>query len=478
VFNPGLLGKPGCLSLGGSSRRHERDESITYGLLHRVRRSAIELKGIDHGSDDHPFPHELADRVADILVISSEAIHPPDNQNVVFPQKVEKPPPLWTVGQPGGYAGHAMIRHNLIDLEACGLRLGALMFNRLVGGRHTGVQDRLHGTIHVRKDHVRRDSCPLMEVNPNGLLQTTFSCVREGLLLRTKASRSSNWSKAKLKVISGAMNKFSLIYGHRGEINTDSSRMRRRLFALFRRVEDDDLADVIEEERGVEVPTGHGTEGLYYKWDRFFIDAERDDVLDTVSLHFRLLKQKRRQSDAAMWLREVGRIFKEENVSYRVADDGIVHLLIDEEFEGARQASIEALQAPRYANVLANFEQVVPALDQVPPNGKEAIRATFLAAEALFRLMFDDAKILGTGEMDRHLRSFLDRQYAGQYPALQASMKLYNAFKEWVAGAHNYRHEHGHEEVVQPPLELAVVNVATGAAFIRWLAELERKSGG
>jgi len=58
-----------------------------------------------------------------------------------------------------------------------------------------------------------------------------------------------------------------------------------------------------------------------------------------------------------------------------------------------------------------------------------------------------------------------------------ASIKLYNAFKEWVVGAHSYWHEHGHKEVVQPPLELVVTNVATGAAFIRWLAELKRIGG-
>lgn len=274
-----------------------------------------------------------------------------------------------------------------------------------------------------------------------------------------------------------SMSRFSLIYNPRGEPGADSDRMRRRLFGLFRQVEDRDLGNVIERECGVQVPFGRGVEGIYYRWENFFMEAERRDLLDAISLHYRLLIRKQRQAYAATWLREVRRIFNEENIHYRVDDDGIVHLLIDEEFEGARLASIAALQGPRYANVLANFERVAPALDRDPPDGKDAIRATFLASEALFRLMFGDANILGTGEMDRFLRPFLDRRYAGQAPALQASMKLFNSFREWVIGAHNYRHEHGHENVVQPPLELAVAYVATGAALIRWLAELDRDDG-
>ncbi len=175
-----------------------------------------------------------------------------------------------------------------------------------------------------------------------------------------------------------------------------------------------------------------------------------------------------------VWLAQVGRIFQEENVYYRVDTDGVVHFAVDEEFERARLASLAVLLASRYANVLFAYERTYHELDKTPPDGKEAIRATFSALEGLFKLMFDKAIRLGSKEIDAYLKPYVGQRYAGQTAALHAAQKLVGAFKEWVTGAHFYRHEQGQQEVAQPPLGLAIATVGAGAAFLRWLAELDQ----
>jgi hypothetical protein len=50
---------------------------------------------------------------------------------------------------------------------------------------------------------------------------------------------------------------------------------------------------------------------------------------------------------------------------------------------------------------------------------------------------------------------------------------MLRSLKEWVDAAHFYRHEQGAEQIAQPPQSLAVYLVSSGAAHLRWLAELD-----
>jgi hypothetical protein len=266
--------------------------------------------------------------------------------------------------------------------------------------------------------------------------------------------------------------RFSHVYLDRGEPAQDSDRMRRRLAALVEELPDlkDNLAPVVPRELGVDVPWGPN-------WKEFFRECNLKDVLDAITIAHRLLLSKRasgtRQPSAPdRWLREVQRIFREENVHYDVDDQGGVHFYLDEEFARNRAATIAALQSARYANVLHSFEGGLVALSQVPPDGKGAVRATFAAVEGLFRLMFPKAPRLGATESEV-IRPRLQAAHAGDNVAQSASGKLLTSFKEWIDAAHLYRHEQGKEEVAQPPLTLAVYLTSMGASHLRWLAELD-----
>lgn len=265
--------------------------------------------------------------------------------------------------------------------------------------------------------------------------------------------------------------RFSHVYLERGEPMSDSVRMRHRLASLFYATYGmDGLRGYATRELGVSIPYASSSPD----WGRFFEKSALRDVLDIVTLAFRHLKGEGIGANALVtWTESVGRIFSEENVRYRVDEVGGVHFAIDGEFEHNRTATISALSSSRFANVLSEFLGAFLQLDAIPPNGKGAIRATFTAAEGLFRLMYPSAPRLTSSEIKKHLTPTLQRLHKGDAATLGASAKLLSSFQEWVEAAHFYRHEPGKEEIAQPPLTLAINMVSLGASYIRWLAEID-----
>jgi hypothetical protein len=270
--------------------------------------------------------------------------------------------------------------------------------------------------------------------------------------------------------------RFSHVYIKRGEPAQDSPRMRRRIAALvgtFHYLKGLHLD--VPQELGVDPPsiTMHSV-----NWAAFFRDCALQDVLDFVTVGYRYIDaqaQTGRRVDEPLdrWCREVQRIFEEEKVHYRVDERGGVHFRYDAEFEHNRAATITALQGARHRNALNEFEGAMGALAKAPPDGKEAIRGTFRAAEGLFRLMFPNSPRLTAQEAQQRLEPLLQRAHATDNIAMGAASKLLNAFKDWIDAAHFYRHEAGREEPTQPPLTLGVHMVSVGATFLRWLAELD-----
>jgi hypothetical protein len=265
--------------------------------------------------------------------------------------------------------------------------------------------------------------------------------------------------------------RFSHVYLDRGEPTQDSARLRRRMAALVYSFRDlEELRSAVPRQLGVDVPRGGG-------WNQFFQECQLRDLLDLVTVAFQELVRTRsigfEETNAQhRWVQEVRKIFAEENVHYTIDNHGGVHFQFDEEFARNRAAAIGALQNSRYANALHAFEGAMAALAKAPPDGKGAIRGVFSAAESIFKLILPNVPRLGAAELDG-LAPLLQKVYADDDTAKSASAKMLSAIKDWVNGAHFYRHEPGTEEVAQPPLRLAVYIVSTGASHLRWLAELD-----
>ena len=262
--------------------------------------------------------------------------------------------------------------------------------------------------------------------------------------------------------------RFSLVHLERGEPTHDSERMRHRIGASI-----NDFR-ILHEGLGTEIQRRIGIDLDNVRWTTFLKKIALRDVLDLVTVAYGLLARTNYVTDARKWLVTVQQILIEENVTYRVDAEGGVHFYIDNEFAFNNAATLAALQPARYANARHAFESGQASLREVPPDGKGAIRATFNALEAMFRLMCQGTSKLTWQEAEPPLRTLVQRAYAGDAAASSAAGKLLTGFREWLNAAHVYRHEQGVPDIVaQPPVQLAIYLVSTGAAHLRWLAELD-----
>ncbi|MEF2552255.1 hypothetical protein VQ042_12905 [Aurantimonas sp. A2-1-M11] len=198
------------------------------------------------------------------------------------------------------------------------------------------------------------------------------------------------------------------------------------------------------------------------------------DLLDTVTLVHEALRDDQRQRN---WVRSIETIFDEEELQYRVDNDGIVHFAVDEAHEVVRQSTIRALQDRRFEGVVVAFQRANDALLD-PQSGPRPLRETFEAAEILFKLMFSRAPRLGAKEIRDHLEPLVAQAYGNDPVAQRSAQRLVASFREWVEAAHHYRHGQPQEAPVGMPAELQILAMNEGAAFIRWLAGLAQLDGG
>ncbi|MFC4294098.1 hypothetical protein ACFO0A_03385 [Novosphingobium tardum] len=261
--------------------------------------------------------------------------------------------------------------------------------------------------------------------------------------------------------------RFSLNYLSRGGPLKDGERFRRRLYRLFSDValDPESIAIAVEYETGARVPWG----GYGHDWEDFFQDAELRDILDAITVIWRLLGPGGR---GQTWLRETGRIFREENLGYRCDEKAGVHFAVDDEFQRNWASTISGLGLPRYGAARAAFEAAQASFDMSPPSGREAIRHTFDAVENVFRLVLGSkVSRLGSTEIQKSLRPLVLSLHEGT--AREGLNKLISAFADWVDGAHPYRHAQGVEAMEVVPLEVAVLFSSLGASILRWLIELD-----
>jgi hypothetical protein len=268
--------------------------------------------------------------------------------------------------------------------------------------------------------------------------------------------------------------RYSQLYIDQPNPLPDSARARHRLAKLLEKVTNSrehayHLGEFLEAELGISVNVSNHTH-----WERFCAKAAIRDFLDAITLtHTYLLRSG---LNGAFWRGGVRRIFLEEGLSYEIDDSCIVHPSVDREFQRNRHAAVACLQDPRYANSLAAFERVSDELSSQPPNGKDAWRAIFAAVEGLFRLMFSSAHQLNSSAVETNLTPLVQKLYGADVIAVRAAVKQIASLKDWVDASHNYRHEPGSEEPVQPPIDLAILAISNGTSFLRWLIGLDQSS--
>lgn len=269
--------------------------------------------------------------------------------------------------------------------------------------------------------------------------------------------------------------RFSLAYVTDPQLVEDRKRARVRMAALFRSLgffdHDEHYAAEIALQIGVRVPVHIN----YHDFDRFFENFPIGEILDALTAIFGAIPD---EHDKRSWLSGLATIFAEERLSYRLTQQGGVRRLIDKEFDRNLASAISTLSSSRYSAVRAEVERILPLLSEHPSANKAAIRATFDAAETLFKLTFRAAPRLATGDASKFLEPALQRMANSDAAAQSASLKMLKAFLDWIEAAHVYRHAQALEEPVEPPLGLTILLISTGVANVRWLAEIDAAVNG
>jgi hypothetical protein len=267
--------------------------------------------------------------------------------------------------------------------------------------------------------------------------------------------------------------RFSILYVRPEGPTPDSPRARHRVGVLFRETvfknHSEQLACYLGQELGVPVP-GDGRHSS--DWQQFIRECRTPEFLDAITLVYRCLFYHASGETANQWRDVVKRIFAEENLAYEIDDVGGVHPAIDREFQRNSASAIAGLQSDRYDNVRELFEQASNHLSGDSPNYMQAWRTMFSAMEALFTLMFPYVRLTAE-DIDRRLRPVVQRAYASDAAAQRAAQRMVAGFRDWVEASHIYRHQPGAAEPAQPPADVAILAISSGASLLRWLAGLD-----
>ena len=228
---------------------------------------------------------------------------------------------------------------------------------------------------------------------------------------------------------------------------------------------------------GIQIPRYGSAFRHQPDFEKFFLNAPIEDVLDSISALHTAARYDKEVELAKLWQESVGNIFNEEHLSYRVNDEGGVRKRVDEEFERNREALIAVLGLARYEAVATGAGRAYDLLAETPSKASEAIRAMFAAVEDLTKLIVEQKKVerLNDAAVDKGLKPIVEDAYAGDASECIAAVALLAGLKAWVKAGHQYRHGQGREAPREAPFEFAVAMLSSGASYLRWLAEIDRK---
>lgn len=267
--------------------------------------------------------------------------------------------------------------------------------------------------------------------------------------------------------------RFSQLYIERGEPVQDSPRLRVRIAAMF----EHDFAkyfgsvhSILERRLGVDL----GYVGGAHDIAKFLKAGPPRDFLDAVTLIGEAIDQAGMYSSdkrmAQVWVKLSRAAFVEENVAYRLGEDGVVHPLVDPEFRRNLATTLAGLTDPRLLAVRTEVARSVDYLEAAEPDTKGAVRSMFEALEIYAKVLMPfPAQRLDRNVVEHHLLPMMLANPGLDAPGSAATKALTDGLLDWIKAAHIYRHGQNVTEPAPPPLDLAVVLVSTGAAYLRWL---------
>jgi len=255
-----------------------------------------------------------------------------------------------------------------------------------------------------------------------------------------------------------------------GDPAPDSARARHRIGSLFREglfhSRFDQLAAYLVRNIGISLPENHRYPSC---WHQFMRECRIADFIDTITVVYRYLFWHVSEEIANWWRDSVKQIMAEENLAYEIDEVGGLHPRIDSEFQRNVASAVAGLEAERYRGVRELLERASGNLSANPPNYRQAWRATLSAMEAVFALMFPQARFTND-EIERHLKPLIERAYQGDPTSQKAALRMLICLQEWVEASRSFRHYPGAPDCSQPPPDMAVLSISCGASLVRWIA--------
>ncbi len=282
--------------------------------------------------------------------------------------------------------------------------------------------------------------------------------------------RSGQYGRTRTLINASQGQLFSRLYIEKGNPVADSKRFRARLAAHFDSysINRDAAADTVRKETGLNVPMKLASHGLYIAdLEKFVQSVDIIELLDTITIVFRSFNQYNIDETKLKYRIDVERMFREENLSYKIDSLGGIHFYVDEEFERSRSAAVSGLSSAQYRAALDAYDDSHRSL--LSGDNLSAVRRSFDAVENVFKLAFQVSR-LGASEIKSKLNPVLAVTYSGR--GLDAANRLSASFAEWVNAAHQYRHAPGEADPSPPTQDLAILMVSGASSYLRWLIGL------
>ncbi len=271
---------------------------------------------------------------------------------------------------------------------------------------------------------------------------------------------------------------FSRAYLQPIETVRDSDKMRVRVLRTILRVVPENRRDVgfgrfVEERLGIKFVSSHGYSPRNVDWERLVCsDLSITDLLDVLTLLWRRLGEHgngRERFHLAIAL-----AFEEEAIGFSIDKEMGFHPAFDKEFERSRSSIVRILNGERFLHEADFIEKSEAALLANPVDGRAAIQAVYDATENLFKRLTGKQNIANV-----HVRQELSQIALQGVPedgkSNVAVKKMLDAFEDWAAACHFYRHAPGEADSAQPSIGISILIVSQGYGFVRWLAEMVPK---
>lgn len=168
-------------------------------------------------------------------------------------------------------------------------------------------------------------------------------------------------------------------------------------------------------------------------------------------------------------------MFSEENLGYKLDDSCGVRYAVDQQFEAQCEATISCMADAKYGSARAAFEDAHRYFTAIPQDLKTSLRLVFESVEIVTKQMISTDRLTAK-VVSRDLKSMILAAYGGDPVALRAVGRAIEGFAHWVDGMHHYRHGQGEEEPVVPPETFAIYAISSGAAFVRWLVQINEQT--